>query len=267
VFPGDGPVSGVSAEPVRPRIIRRNGRAMNRKDGRTLLETRNLALTRGYLPYAEGSCLVELGMTRVIVSASVSGGVPQWLAGSGSGWVTAEYGMLPRATQTRNRRPATSIHQNGRTMEIQRLIGRALRAVTELDVLGERTIYVDCDVVNADGGTRVASIIGAAVALHDAGRRLLEEGAVERTPVRELVAAVSVGMVDGEVAVDLCYEEDAAADVDMNIVMTESGGLVEVQGTAEGKTFDRTSLSFMLDAAESAIGSIISAQKKALGIP
>lgn len=237
---------------------------MNRNDGRTHNELRSIRLTRGYLPYAEGSCLVEMGMTKVIVSASVQDGVPPWLTGSSSGWVTAEYGMLPRSTQTRNRRPATSANLNGRTMEIQRLIGRSLRAIVDLDALGERTVYIDCDVINADGGTRTASIIGAAVALSDACGKMLADGVLKRSFVRELVAAISVGVIDGAIFVDLCYSEDYAADVDMNIVMTESGGLVEVQGTAEGKTFDRAMLDSMLDAASQAISEIIQAQKKAL---
>lgn len=237
-----------------------------RKDNRGPLEIRPVILTRSYLPNAEGSCLVELGETRIITSASVINGVPQWLSGGGSGWVTAEYGMLPRSTQKRVRRPATAIHQNGRTMEIQRLIGRALRAVTRLEILGERTITVDCDVINADGGTRVASIIGAAVSLYDAGTQLVTEGKTKEHIMPGLVAAISVGILDGDVAVDLCYEEDTAADVDMNIVMTDSGGLVEIQGTAEGKTFDRAMLDSMLDAAESAIRTITSIQKESLGI-
>lgn len=237
---------------------------MKRKDGRSPLETRPLSLIRDYLPYAEGSCLVDLGMTRVVTSASITDGVPPWLIGKGSGWITAEYGMLPRATQTRNRRPATSAQQNGRTMEIQRLIGRALRSVVNLSLVGERTIYIDCDVINADGGTRVASIIGSAVALHDAFTKLTDTKKIRRHPMKELVAAVSTGILGGDVAVDLCYEEDSGADVDMNIVMTESGGLVEVQGTAEKDTFDRTMLDAMLDAADTSIAAIIVSQKKAL---
>jgi len=238
---------------------------MNRTDGRTPYEMRPLRLSRNYLPHAEGSCLVDLGSTRVITTASVTDGVPQWMYGKKSGWITAEYGMLPRATQTRNRRPATSTHMNGRTMEIQRLIGRSLRAVANLDAVGERTIYIDCDVINADGGTRTASIIGAAVAFYDAGSALLSAKKIKTHPMRELVAGVSAGVLDGEVMVDLCYSEDYAADVDMNIVMTESGNLVEVQGTAEGKTFDRAMLNAMLDGAEASIRSIVSAQREALG--
>ena len=237
-----------------------------RKDNRGPLEMRPLTLTRNYLPNAEGSCLVELGMTRVITTASVQESLPQWLAGGTGGWVTAEYGMLPRATHKRNRRPATSAHQNGRTMEIQRLIGRALRAVTRLDILGERTVTVDCDVINADGGTRVASLIGAAISIHDAGSRLVSGGKTKEHILSGLVSAVSVGIVDGSVMVDLCYEEDSTADVDMNIVMTDTCRLIEIQGTAERNTFDRTELGSMLDAAESAIQTITQIQKDSLGI-
>jgi len=223
---------------------------------------RGIRLTRNYLPHPEGSCLIEMGNTRIITTVSVEQTVPAWMKGKGSGWVTAEYGMLPRATQNRNRRSQAG----GRAMEIQRLIGRSLRAVTSLDALGEHTITVDCDVLNADGGTRVASIIGAAVALHDAGTWLVDKGYIETHPMKELVAAISVGIVGGNLKVDLCYEEDSSADVDMNIVMTASGKLVEVQGTAEGATFDRGTLNDMLDAAEQAIAAIIEIQKDALGL-
>ena len=237
-----------------------------RKDNLTNNETRELKLTRNYLSYPEGSCLVEMGQTHVITAATVEGYVPQWLKGNGTGWVTAEYGMLPRSTQTRNRRPSSVQPQNGRTMEIQRLIGRALRSVTDLEKLGERSVYIDCDVINADGGTRVASIIGAAVALYDAGTWLIENGLSNEHIMKELLAAISIGIVNGNVTVDLCYEEDSLADVDMNIVMTESGRLVEVQGTAEGKTFDRNMLDEMLDLAQTAIKKIIDIQKATLGI-
>ncbi|MFC1539601.1 ribonuclease PH [Candidatus Latescibacterota bacterium] len=227
---------------------------------------RDLKLTRNYLLNPEGSCLVEMGNTHVITTATVDHTVPQWLKGRGKGWVTAEYGMLPRSTHTRNRRPSSSQQTSGRTMEIQRLIGRALRAVTDLEILGERTIYIDCDVLNADGGTRVSSIIGAAVSLYDAGTWLIENGYTDKHIMTELVGAVSVGVLDGKVKVDLCYEEDFAAEVDMNIVMTESGEFVEVQGTAEEKTFDRVLLDEMLDSAQSAIESIISIQNETLGL-
>ncbi len=237
-----------------------------RKDNLTNNETRELKLTRNYLSYPEGSCLVEMGQTHVITTATVESYVPQWLKGNGTGWVTAEYGMLPRSTQTRNRRPSSAQPQNGRTMEIQRLIGRALRSVTDLEKLGERSVYIDCDVINADGGTRVASIIGAAVSLYDAGTWLIENGLSGEHIMKELLAAISIGIVNGNVTVDLCYEEDSLADVDMNIVMTESGRLVEVQGTAEGKTFDRNMLDEMLDLAQTAIKKIIDIQKATLGL-
>ena len=237
-----------------------------RKDGRSFLDIRELNLTRGYLPHPEGSCFVELGDTRVITSASVVRSVPLWLAGKGTGWITAEYSMLPRATQTRNRRPVSSAQQNGRAVEIQRLIGRAIRAVADYSKLGENTIYLDCDVISADGGTRVASIIGASVALYDACSWMLNKGLIGKHAMHELVAAVSIGVVNGNVLADLAYTEDSAADVDMNIVMTESGNLVEIQGTAEGKTFDRTTLDEMIDAAEPAIRKIINIQKESLGI-
>lgn len=229
-------------------------------------QIRKLILTRKYLPYPEGSCLVEMGHTHVITTATVEHSVPKWLKGSGTGWVTAEYGMLPRSTQNRNRRPSSAQHRNGRIMEIQRLIGRALRAVTNLEMLGARSVIIDCDVINADGGTRVASIIGAAVSLYDAGLWLIENDFTHEHIMKELVAAVSVGIIDGKVTVDLCYEEDSSADVDMNIVMTESGKLVEVQGTAEGKTFDRDMLDEMLDSAQSEIKKIIDIQKETLGL-
>jgi ribonuclease PH len=193
---------------------------------------RPLTLTRNFLPHPEGSCLVTLGETRVIATATVELTVPPWMKGKGTGWITAEYGMLPRATDVRNRRPVGA-SVNGRTMEIQRLIGRSLPATVDLKALGERGILIDCDVINADGGTRVASIIGAAVALHDAQSWMLERGIVGRKFIGELVAAVSVGIVGGELQVDLDQQQDCGADVDMNVVMTESGRLVEIQGTAE----------------------------------
>ncbi len=235
-----------------------------RKDGRAHDQLRPLTLTRNYLPQAEGSCLVELGGTRVIVTASVDNTVPAWMAGRGTGWVTAEYGMLPRATHTRNRRAASALQMNGRTMEIQRLIGRSLRAIIDVSRLGERTVYIDCDVISADGGTRVASIIGAAVALTDADRWLMWNGYTERSAVLGLAGAVSVGIRGGEVLVDLAYDEDSSADVDMNVVMTEDGKLIEVQGTAEKGTFSRGTLDEMLAAAEGAIRTIISIQKRTL---
>ena len=238
----------------------------NRRDNRLPDEIRTLTLTRDYMPHAEGSCLVEMGNTRVITTASVDQTVPPWLAGRGTGWVTAEYGMLPRSTNTRNKRAVTALQQNGRTMEIQRLIGRSLRAITDFSKLGERTVYIDCDVISADGGTRVASIIGAAVSLHDADSWMVKKGMISVSAMNGLVAGVSVGILGETVMIDLCYEEDSAAVVDMNIVMTDSCGLVEVQGTAERRTFDRNQLHTMLDASETAIRKIITVQKEALGL-
>jgi ribonuclease PH len=239
---------------------------INRRDGRSLTEMRPLTLTRNYIAHAEGSCLVELGNTRVITTASIDRTVPPWLAGRGIGWVTAEYGMLPRSTNTRNKRAATALQQNGRTMEIQRLVGRSLRSITDFQKLGERTIYIDCDVISADGGTRVASIIGAAVSLHDADTWMVKNEMIPTSALNGLVAGVSAGIMEDFVLVDLCYEEDSSADVDMNIVMTDTGGLVEVQGTAEHHTFDRNQLNKVCDAAEIAIREIICIQKRALGL-
>ncbi len=213
-------------------------------------------------PYAEGSCLISMGNTRVLCTASVEESLPPWRMGSEAGWVTAEYGMLPRATHTRSRRERTGA--KGRTQEIQRLIGRSLRAVTDLHALGPRTVTVDCDVLQADGGTRTASITGGAVALVLASDWLLAEGLVMRSPVREMVAAVSVGLVDGTVVLDLDYASDSTAQVDMNVVATESGGLVEVQGTAEGRPFRRNQLDELLDAALTGIGQLVRAQRSAL---
>jgi ribonuclease PH len=214
-------------------------------------------------PYAEGSCLVSTGNTRVLCTASVTEGVPKWREGSGAGWVTAEYAMLPRATHTRTRRERDGV--KGRTQEIQRLIGRSLRSVVDLPGLGQRTVTVDCDVLQADGGTRTASITGACVAITRAGLWLLEEGLVDRNPVRGRVAAVSVGLVDGEPRLDLDYGEDSRAQVDMNVVATEELSLVEVQGTAEGEPFPRGDLDRLLDLALGGIEELLAAQAGALG--
>jgi ribonuclease PH len=216
-------------------------------------------------PYAEGSCLIATGDTRVLCTASVSKGVPPWRERSGAGWVTAEYAMLPRATHTRSERERRGA--KGRTQEIQRLIGRSLRSVTDTKSMGLHTVTVDCDVLQADGGTRTASITGACVALVLAGRWLLHEGLAERQPVREQVAAVSVGLVDGVPCLDLDYREDVTAQVDMNVVATESGGLVEVQGTAEGDPFPRRDLDALLDLATAGIAGLIAAQASALRVP
>ena len=213
-------------------------------------QLRDVRLTRGFTCHAEGSVLVEFGATRVLCTASVEESLPPFLRGKGQGWVTAEYGMLPRATHTRSAREAAKGKQSGRTQEIQRLIGRSLRAVVDLVALGERQIVVDCDVLQADGGTRTAAITGACVAVHDALVGLITAGKLAHNPMRELVAAVSVGIHQGVPVLDLDYAEDSDCDTDMNVVMTESGGLIEVQGTAEGAAFLRTELNALLDLAE-----------------
>ncbi|HSM61151.1 MAG TPA: ribonuclease PH [Longimicrobiales bacterium] len=224
---------------------------------------RPLSIETGVAPYAEGSCLIATGDTRVLCTASVHEGVPPWRERSGHGWITAEYAMLPRATHTRTRRERNG--PGGRTQEIQRLIGRSLRAVSDMEGMGPRTITVDCDVLQADGGTRTASITGACVALVLAGRWMLQEGLVQRSPVRELVAAVSVGIVEGTPRLDLDYRQDSAAQVDMNVVATESGRLVEVQGTAEGHAFTRDELDRMLDLALGGVDRLLAGQREALG--
>ena len=213
-------------------------------------QLRDVRLTRGFTCHAEGSVLVEFGATRVLCTASVEESLPPFLRGKGQGWVTAEYGMLPRATHTRSAREAAKGKQSGRTQEIQRLIGRSLRAVVDLVALGERQIVVDCDVLQADGGTRTAAITGACVAVHDALVGMITAGKLAHNPMRELVAAVSVGIHQGVPVLDLDYAEDSDCDTDMNVVMTESGGLIEVQGTAEGAAFSRTELNALLDLAE-----------------
>ena len=213
-------------------------------------QLRPVRLTRGFTCHAEGSVLVEFGATRVLCTASVEESVPGFLRGKGQGWVTAEYGMLPRATHTRSAREAAKGKQSGRTQEIQRLIGRSLRAVVDLAALGERQIVVDCDVLQADGGTRTAAITGACVAVHDALVGLVAAGKLARNPMREFVAAVSVGIHQGLPVLDLDYAEDSDCDTDMNVVMTEGGGLIEVQGTAEGAAFSRAELNALIDLAE-----------------
>ena len=237
-----------------------------RPSGRNADELRPVKLTRHFTRHAEGSVLVEFGDTRVLVTASVEEGVPGFLRGLGQGWLTAEYGMLPRSTHTRTAREAAKGKQSGRTLEIQRLIGRSLRAVTDLEALGERTVQIDCDVLQADGGTRTASITGACVAVHDAFSKLLAEGRIARQPLREFVAAVSVGIYDGAPVLDLDYPEDSACDTDMNVVMTASGGMIEVQGTAEGAPFSRAELDALLALAERGIVQLVAAQKAALGL-
>jgi ribonuclease PH len=236
-----------------------------RRSGRRADQLRELILTRNFSRHAEGSVLIEAGDTRVICTASVEEGVPPFLKGKGRGWVTAEYGLLPRATSTRMRREAVEGRQSGRTQEIQRLIGRSLRSVIDLAALGERTVRIDCDVIQADGGTRCASITGACVALHDAVRWCKSMGLISGEPLRDFVAAVSVGMVDATALLDLDYAEDSGGDTDMNVVMTGAGGYVEVQGTAEGATFSRIEMDRLLDLAGAGIRELIAAQKKALG--
>jgi ribonuclease PH len=221
-------------------------------------------ITRGFTRHAEGSVLVEFGDTRVLCTASVEDKVPAFLKGRGQGWVTAEYGMLPRATNTRTQREASAGRQSGRTQEIQRLIGRSLRAVIDMGLLGERTVQLDCDVLQADGGTRTASITGAFVALHDALRLLQERGALSAWPLRDFVAAVSVGVYAGVPVLDLDYAEDSSCETDMNIVMTGSGGIVELQGTAEGQAFSRAELDAMVDLGAAGIAQLVEHQRAAL---
>lgn len=233
-----------------------------RHDGRRPDEGRPISVETGVAPYAEGSCLIATGDTRVLCTATVVEGVPGWRERSGAGWVTAEYAMLPRSTHTRTERERRG--PRGRTQEIQRLIGRSLRSVTDMTSMGQHTVTVDCDVLQADGGTRTASITGAWVALSLAGAWMLDEGLVERHPVREKVAAVSVGIVEGAACLDLDYHEDARAQVDMNVVGTESGGLVEVQGTAEGDPFRRSELDALIDLAIAGLDTLFAAQGRAL---
>jgi ribonuclease PH len=235
-----------------------------RPSGRKPEQLRTLRFTRGYTRHAEGSVLIECGDTRVLCTASVLEQVPPHLKGAARGWVTAEYGMLPRSTNTRNDREAARGRQSGRTQEIQRLIGRALRAAVNLEKVGERTIQVDCDVLQADGGTRTAAITGGFVALHDALDHLLRQRLIGASPIRDFVAAVSVGIFEGIPVLDLDYAEDARCDTDMNVVMTGSGGLVEVQGTAEGLPFTRAQTGAMLDLAERGIRELIAAQRASL---
>ncbi len=239
---------------------------MTRPSGRRPDQARDLRITRNFTCHAEGSVLIEVGNTRVLCTASVEESVPPFLRGKGQGWVTAEYGMLPRSTHTRSAREAAKGKQTGRTQEIQRLIGRSLRSVTDLAALGERQITLDCDVLQADGGTRCASITGACVALHDALTGLVKKGLLPANPLRELVAAVSVGIHEGRPVLDLDYDEDSSCDTDMNVVMTASGGLCEVQGTAEGTPFTRSELNALMDLAENGINGLIAAQRRALEI-
>lgn len=236
-----------------------------RPSGRTASQIRPLSFTRNFTAHAEGSVLVEFGNTKVICTASVVEGVPRFLKGKGQGWITAEYGMLPRATHSRNDREAARGKQGGRTMEIQRLIGRALRTAVDLSLLGENTITLDCDVIQADGGTRTASITGACVALVDAFSYMQAKGILKTNPLKFMVAAVSVGMYQGNAVADLDYAEDSAAETDMNLVMTETGKIIEIQGTAEEAPFSFDEMQQMLALGSAAISDIVKAQKQALG--
>jgi len=238
-----------------------------RSGGRAADQLRPIRITRGFTIHAEGSVLIEFGQTRVLCTASVEERVPPHKRGSGEGWVTAEYGMLPRSTHTRSDREAARGKQSGRTQEIQRLIGRSMRAVFDLAMLGERTIHLDCDVLQADGGTRTAAITGAFVAAQDAVSKLLEQGAIAASPIRGHVAAVSVGIVKGTPLLDLEYVEDSACDTDMNVVMTGAGHFIEVQGTAEGEAFSRAEMNSLLALAEKGIGELVALQEKALAQP
>jgi ribonuclease PH len=249
---------------IDPALLQGRGRNM-RSDGRALDQLRPVTITPRYIKHAEGSALIEVGDTRVACTVSVEEKVPQFLKGKGEGWITSEYGMLPRATATRTQREAARGRQSGRTQEIQRLIGRSLRAVVDMRALGERTLYVDCDVIQADGGTRTASITGSFVALVDALRHLKAHGAFGELPVTDFVAATSVGKIGDAILLDLKYDEDSKAAVDMNVVKTGRGLFVEVQGTAEGKPFDDTELASLLAAADKGIQDLIAIQRKVLG--
>jgi ribonuclease PH len=240
--------------------------SFQRTMGRAADALRPVTITRHYTKHAEGSVLIEFGDTKVLCTASVEDKVPPFKRGSGSGWLTAEYGMLPRATNTRNDREAAKGKQSGRTQEIQRLIGRSLRCVFDLNALGERTISLDCDVIQADGGTRTAAITGAFVAAHDAVSWLVAQDKLAASPLRDFVAAVSVGIVEGTPLLDLEYTEDVICDTDMNVVMTGAGGFVEVQGTAEGAAFTRDEMGALLQLADKGIRELIAAQRKALAV-
>ncbi len=237
---------------------------MTRNSGRQNDQLRDVRITRNYTRYAEGSVMIEFGDTKVICTASVDNSVPSFLRGQGSGWVTAEYGMLPRSTGSRMAREASKGKQSGRTIEIQRLIGRSLRAAINLDALGENTITIDCDVIQADGGTRTASITGACVALADAVNSMVSQGKLNESPLERMVSAVSVGIYSGQPVLDLDYLEDSSADTDMNVVMADDGGIIEIQGTAEGKPFTDAEFSQMLELAKKGIDTLCNYQKQAL---
>jgi ribonuclease PH len=237
---------------------------VKRSDGRGTKTLRPVKITRNYLRHAEGSVLIEIGDTKVICSASVEERVPHFLRNTGKGWITAEYSMLPRSTHTRTSRDSLTGRGNGRAFEIQRLIGRSLRSITDLKAFGERTIWIDCDVIQADGGTRTASITGAYVALVDAFRKMVKNGMIEKIPAKDSVAAISVGKVDGEILLDLNYEEDSKAEVDMNVVMTGSRKFVEIQGTAEGAVFTKKEMDELMRVAQSGIKELTKIQIKSL---
>jgi ribonuclease PH len=237
---------------------------MQRSDGRHPSDLRQVTISRDFLPHAEGSVLIEMGRTKVICTATVDEKVPNWLRGSGQGWITAEYGMLPRSTDSRMNRESSTGKVGGRTQEIQRLIGRSLRSVVDLKAMPELTIWIDCDVIQADGGTRTASITGAFVALYDSLRWLVEKGKITEIPLSEFVSAISVGIVDGEPLLDLCYEEDSRAQVDMNVIMTQSGKFIEIQGTAEAAPFDRTEMDRLIDLASKGITELTAIQRKVI---
>jgi len=240
--------------------------SVTRPSGRPVDALRAIRITRDYTKHAEGSVLIECGDTKVICTASIEEKVPGFLKGKGQGWMTAEYGMLPRSTHSRMDREAAKGKQSGRTQEIQRLIGRSLRAAFDLEAFGERTLHLDCDVIQADGGTRTASITGAMVAAYDAFSKLKAAGMIESIPVKHFVAAISVGVYQGVPVLDLDYPEDSSCDTDMNVIMTDSGSFVEVQGTAEGEAFDRNVMNRLLDLAEGGIKDLIKLQKQSLGI-
>ncbi len=235
-----------------------------RPSGRTSNQLRPIQITRNFTNHAEGSVLIEMGETRVLCTASVEVGVPRFLKGKKQGWLTAEYGMLPRSTHTRNDREAARGKQSGRTQEIQRLIGRSLRAAVDLELLGEHTIILDCDVLQADGGTRTASITGACIALVDAINSMIRKKMIKTNPLKHMVAAISVGIYQGTPVLDLDYAEDSRAETDMNVVMNEDRGIIELQGTAEGATFNQTELSEMMALAQQGISELIEAQRNAL---
>jgi len=245
----------------------RQDHSMKRPSGRAADQLRSISITRNYTKHAEGSVLVEFGDTRVICTCSVESGVPRFLKGQGQGWLTAEYGMLPRATGERNQREASRGKQGGRTLEIQRLIGRSLRAALDMSKLDENTLFIDCDVIQADGGTRTASITGAMVALVDALALMKKRGALKGgDPVKQMVAAVSVGIYEGQPVLDLDYLEDSAAETDLNVVMTDAGGFIEVQGTAEGAAFQPHELNAMLELAQSGMRELFEVQRLALSV-